>query len=109
MAIEFSMLADVHAHGFDTVIDVRSPAEFAEDHVPGASVGPLIAAAIAEQFVRLRDGDRFFHSRDPDLRQPWIKKIIDLKKVSLSDIVRWNTRVKPPKNMFIRKKAAGKS
>ncbi len=32
----FSSLADIHAHGFDTVIDVRSPAEFAIDHFPGA-------------------------------------------------------------------------
>ncbi|QFT62724.1 tRNA 2-selenouridine synthase [Roseivivax halotolerans] len=29
-------------HGFDTVIDVRSPAEFAEDHVPGAINLPVL-------------------------------------------------------------------
>lgn len=32
----FGALPEVYTHGFDTVIDVRSPAEFAEDHVPGA-------------------------------------------------------------------------
>jgi hypothetical protein len=32
----------------------------AEDHVPGASVGPLDRAVLANQFRRLRDGDRFF-------------------------------------------------
>ncbi|MEM7319924.1 MAG: tRNA 2-selenouridine(34) synthase MnmH [Pseudomonadota bacterium] len=36
MAQSFASLDDFYAHGFDTVIDVRSPAEFAEDHVPGA-------------------------------------------------------------------------
>ncbi|MCL6284081.1 tRNA 2-selenouridine(34) synthase MnmH [Ruegeria sp. 2012CJ41-6] len=42
MALEFSTLADVLAHGFDTVIDVRSPAEFAEDHMPGAINLPVL-------------------------------------------------------------------
>ena len=28
---------------FDTVIDVRSPAEFAEDHVPGAINCPVLS------------------------------------------------------------------
>ena len=36
MARQFDTLSDLLHHGYDTVIDVRSPAEFAEDHVPGA-------------------------------------------------------------------------
>ena len=32
---------------------------FAEDHLPGASIGPLMAAGFRAQFTRLRDGDRF--------------------------------------------------
>ncbi len=36
MPREFDSLDALLDHGFDTVIDVRSPAEFAEDHVPGA-------------------------------------------------------------------------
>lgn len=36
MAIRFETLREVLNHGFDTVIDVRSPAEFAEDHLPDA-------------------------------------------------------------------------
>ncbi|MFP7672546.1 tRNA 2-selenouridine(34) synthase MnmH [Marivita sp. S0852] len=35
-------LTDLLDHGFDTVIDVRSPAEFAEDHVPGAVNLPVL-------------------------------------------------------------------
>ncbi|MEL7099651.1 MAG: tRNA 2-selenouridine(34) synthase MnmH [Pseudomonadota bacterium] len=37
-----TILSDLHHHGFDTVIDVRSPAEFAEDHIPGAINLPVL-------------------------------------------------------------------
>jgi hypothetical protein len=33
----------------------------AEDHVAGSDLGPLFQAIIADQFTRLRDGDRFFY------------------------------------------------
>src|SRR5262249_59106306 len=33
----------------------------AEDHVPGTSTGPLIRAALINQFTRLRDGDSFWY------------------------------------------------
>ena len=36
MALKTDTLTGFLHHGFDTVIDVRSPAEFAEDHIPGA-------------------------------------------------------------------------
>ncbi len=42
MAIQFENLAEIAAHGFDAVIDVRSPAEFAEDHIPGAINLPVL-------------------------------------------------------------------
>mgnify|MGYP001793080789 CR=1 FL=1 len=35
-------LSALSAHGYDDVIDVRSPAEFAEDHVPGAINLPVL-------------------------------------------------------------------
>ncbi|NRA99514.1 MAG: tRNA 2-selenouridine(34) synthase MnmH [Rhodobacteraceae bacterium] len=38
-------LGSFFAHGFDTVIDVRAPAEFAEDHVPGAINLPALTDA----------------------------------------------------------------
>ncbi|MCB1236960.1 MAG: peroxidase, partial [Verrucomicrobiae bacterium] len=33
----------------------------AEDHVPGASVGELVQTVLADQFARIRDGDRFWY------------------------------------------------
>jgi tRNA 2-selenouridine synthase len=42
MVLKFDSLADLLAHGFDDVIDVRSPAEYAEDHIPGAINLPVL-------------------------------------------------------------------
>ncbi len=42
MPREFKSLADLLNHGFDTVIDVRSPAEYALDHIPGAVNMPAL-------------------------------------------------------------------
>ena len=42
MALSFDTLAALLAHGYDEVIDVRSPAEYAEDHVPGAINLPVL-------------------------------------------------------------------
>ncbi|MCH2094108.1 MAG: tRNA 2-selenouridine(34) synthase MnmH [Rhodobacteraceae bacterium] len=43
MAQTFDTLNALLNHGFDTVIDVRSPAEFAEDHIPGAINLPVLS------------------------------------------------------------------
>lgn len=40
--VTLTSLAELQNHGFDDVIDVRSPAEFAEDHVPGAVNLPVL-------------------------------------------------------------------
>lgn len=42
MPVAFETLRDFTNHGFDAVIDVRSPSEFAEDHVPGAINLPVL-------------------------------------------------------------------
>ncbi|MEW2916794.1 tRNA 2-selenouridine(34) synthase MnmH [Ruegeria sp. ANG10] len=42
MALKFTDLPGLYAHDFDTVIDVRSPAEFAGDHLPGAINLPVL-------------------------------------------------------------------
>jgi len=43
MPVKFASLDAILNHGFDAVIDVRSPAEFAEDHVPGAINLPALS------------------------------------------------------------------
>lgn len=42
MALQLSSLTDLARHGFDTIIDVRSPAEYREDHLPGAINLPVL-------------------------------------------------------------------
>jgi len=43
MAITLTSLTDLAALGFDDIIDVRAPAEFAEDHLPGAISLPVLS------------------------------------------------------------------
>ena len=42
MAVTLTSLSDLSHLGFDTIIDARAPAEFAEDHVPGAISLPVL-------------------------------------------------------------------
>lgn len=42
MALTLTSLSDLSAAGFDAIIDVRAPAEFAEDHLPGAINLPVL-------------------------------------------------------------------
>lgn len=58
----------------------------AEGHLQGASVGPTSRAIIADQFTRLRDGDRFWYQnlfRGRDLQA--------LENTTLADIISANT------------------
>lgn len=58
----------------------------AEDHAPGSSVGPTFQRILADQFQRLRDGDRFWYEKDfqgPELQQ--------IRRTTLADIIRRNT------------------
>jgi tRNA 2-selenouridine synthase len=43
MAITLTSLTDLAALGFDDIIDVRAPAEYAEDHLPGAINLPVLS------------------------------------------------------------------
>ncbi|REK06719.1 MAG: LEPR-XLL domain-containing protein [Planctomycetota bacterium] len=65
----------------------------AEDHLSGSSVGPLVDAVLVNQFTRLRDGDRFFYTNDPELASRDAKRIVDLEQVTLAKIIQWNTGV----------------
>src|SRR3954470_772907 len=62
----------------------------AEDHLPGASVGPLVAAGLRAQFERLRDGDRFWYERDPDFTAA---DLDTLRNTRLADVITRNTRI----------------
>jgi tRNA 2-selenouridine synthase len=42
MAITLTCLTDLARHGFDDIIDVRAPAEYADDHLPGAISLPVL-------------------------------------------------------------------
>ncbi|HZZ72927.1 MAG TPA: peroxidase family protein, partial [Pirellulales bacterium] len=55
----------------------------AEDHVRGGSMGQTFTAIIADQFQRLRDGDRFFY-----LNQFHGAELTALQNTTLADIIR---------------------
>jgi hypothetical protein len=58
----------------------------AEDHVLGASVGPLFQRILADQFTRLRDGDRFWYERDLSGAQ-----LDGVRHTTLADVIRRNS------------------
>ena len=64
----------------------------AEDHAPGAMVGETIKAVLLDQFIRLRDGDRFWYQNDPffNFNKDLMKEV---ENTSLADIIRFNTSV----------------
>jgi hypothetical protein len=84
-------LADTLATLFGSIdnIDLWVGA-LAEDHLPGASVGELLAAGIGDQFERLRAGDRFWFENDPAF---WATEIEAIRSTTLSDIIRRNTTI----------------
>lgn len=60
----------------------------AEDHVPGSSVGPTFRRIIADQFERIRDGDRLWYSRIFSGQQLHV-----LQQTRLSEVIRRNTTI----------------
>jgi hypothetical protein len=60
----------------------------AEDHLRGSMVGPLMQRVIADQFQRLRDGDRFWYQRRFSSTE-----LSQLERTTLSDIIERNTGV----------------
>lgn len=71
----------------------------AEDHLDGALVGETFHAIIANQFTRLRDGDRFWHQNiawtsygfasDPIINPDGTT----LSEINLSEIMQWNSTI----------------
>jgi hypothetical protein len=71
----------------------------AEDHLPGASVGPLVAAITVDQFARLRDGDRFWYENDAEFSAAEIAAIRDTQ---LADIMMRNVAMTHPELVTFR-------
>jgi len=61
----------------------------AEDHLPGAMVGELIKTVLADQFERLRDGDRYWYQ---NTMSPMAQRFIE--RQTLSRIIRRNTGIR---------------
>src|SRR5262249_36147856 len=73
-------------------VDQIDPFEgmLAEDHLPGADVGPTVEAILAQQFAALRDGDRFFY-----LNEAFTSEEANLiqQRNTLAKVIRNNTAV----------------
>ncbi len=79
------------AYGDVDLIDLW-PGGLAEDHVPGAIVGKTFRTIIADQFRRLRDGDRFWYENDPYF-QANPDLLEQVRGTTLADIIRRNTEI----------------
>ena len=67
-----------------------------EDRLQNASLGELNEAILADQFTRLRDGDRFWYENDSDfdnwnLGEESVSELLD--DLQLSDIIKLNTGI----------------
>lgn len=61
-----------------------------EDPVEGSQLGELFTLIIADQFTRVRDGDRFWYQNDEDLSEADIELI---ESSTLSAVIRRNTDI----------------
>ena len=60
----------------------------AEDHLSGSNVGPLFNAIIKDQFIRLRDGDRYYYKNDNTMT---VEDIELIESSTLGKIIERNT------------------
>lgn len=62
----------------------------AEDHMPSAMFGNTIMAIMADQFQRLRDGDKFFYLNDTALSE---EDKVEITNTTFRDIIMRNTGI----------------
>ena len=76
-----------------------------EDNLPYASIGELNEAILADQFTRLRDGDRFWYENDSDLDNWKLGEVFAsewLEDFQLSDVITLNSEIdKISDNVFL--------
>ena len=78
------------AYGGDIASLELWPGGLAEDHLPGAMLGETFHAIVADQFRRLRDGDRFWFENDPYFLAN-TNLLKQIGSVTLADVIRRNT------------------
>lgn len=70
----------------------------AEPKLPGAQVGELFHAVISDQFIRIRDGDRYWYENDSTLSS---QEVEEISKTRLHDVIRRNfPGIDIPNNVF---------
>jgi peroxidase len=80
--------------------DIDLYAGLAEDIVPGANLGPTFQAVIRDQYVRVRDGDRFWWNQPGKMFTD--AELAEIKSLTLSKLVLLNTDIKAyPCNPFV--------
>ena len=102
-AVEFSditsdpVMAAKLAEAYDGDISLVDPyaGGLSEDLVEGSQVGELFTLLIADQFTRIRDGDRFWYQNDEDLSEADIELI---ETSNLSAVIRRNTGIQAIQN-----------
>jgi len=67
----------------------------AEDHPSGTIMGPTLQQLILEQFLDIRDGDRFYYENDAFFTPTEINEI---KNTRLVDVIRRNTSIQAIQN-----------
>lgn len=72
-------------------------AALTETHVPGTQLGPLLRAIILDQFVRTRDGDRFWFEINPALSETSRQMI---RNTTLAAVINRNCKLPVSPNVF---------
>lgn len=62
----------------------------AEDHVPGSSLGPLFHKIILDDFVRVRDGDRFWYQNPGEFSAA---EVAELNATTFTDVIKRNSSI----------------
>ncbi|TWU07704.1 peroxidase family protein [Stieleria varia] len=74
---------------YDSVDDIDLwVGALSEDHVEGASVGPMLQRVIGDQFAAIRDGDRFWYQNVFQGEQ-----LREISRTRLSDVIERNTEL----------------